>query len=310
MSMASEWLNYHHLYYFWVVAHEGSIVRACTRLRLAQPTVSAQLQELEAALGEALFLREGRRLVLTDTGRHVLGYADEIFSLGRELLGSLHGRGGPRPRRFEVGISDALPKLVAYRLLEPALHLAEPVHLVCREDRAERLLAELSVHGLDLVLSEQPILPSLQVKAYNHLLGESSVSIVGTATLAARHRLDFPRGLDGAPFLLPLADTVLRRALSEWFESVGVRPEVVAEFQDSATLKAFGQAGLGLFAVPTAVETEVRRQYRVDVLGRVESVRERFYAISLERRIKHPAVAAISASARQTLGGGGAATDD
>ena len=296
-----EWLNYHHLLYFWTVAHEGSVARAAEELRLAQPTISGQIRALEASLGEKLFTRSGRHLVPTEIGRVVYRYADEIFALGRELMDTLKDRPTGRPVRLVVGVADAVSKLIAYRLLEPALSLPEPVQVVCREDRPERLLAELAVHGLDLVLSDAPLPPTLRIKAFNHLLGECGVTVFAAPKQAAALRRKFPRSLDGAPFLLPTDGTALRRALDTWFESQGVRVTVAGEFDDPALMKTFGQAGIGAFAAPSVIEREVQAQYSVRVVGRVEEVRERFYAITVERRIKHPAVVAISEQARTRL---------
>jgi LysR family transcriptional activator of nhaA len=245
-----EWLNYHHLLYFWTVAREGSVTRASQQLRLAQPTVSGQLKALEHALGEKLFERTGRRLVLTDVGRVVFRYADEIFSLGRELQDTLKGRPTGRPVRFTVGVADAVPKLVAYRLLLPALSLPEPVHVVCREDKPERLLAELGAHSLDLVIADSPLGAGAKVKAYSHLLGETPVGIFGADALAAAHRRGFPRSLEGAPLLLPTESSSLRRSLDQWLDAEGLRPRVVGEIEDRALLKVFGQAGMGLFPAP------------------------------------------------------------
>jgi LysR family transcriptional activator of nhaA len=290
-----------HLLYSWVVAREGNIARATAVLWLAQPTISAQIRSLEQRLGEKLFHCQGRGLVLTDVGRTVYRYADEIFGLGRELLDVVKGRPAGKPVEFTVGVADALPKLVAHRLLEPALRLEGPLRLVCREDHADRLLAALAVNELDLVPSDAPIPPSVKVRGFSHLLGECGITIFGVARLAAARRRGFPRSLDGAPFLMPAHTTALRRALDPWFEAREMRPEVVAEFEDSALLKVFGQAGQGLFAGPTAIEREICAQYGVRVVGRVAEVRERFYAISAERRIRHPAVSAITEVARDRL---------
>ncbi len=298
-----QWLNYHHLLYFWVVAKEGTIAAACKELNLAQPTISAQLRSLERSLGEKLFTRVGRNLALTETGRVVYRYADEIFSLGRDLLDTVQGRPTGRPLRFNVGVADVLPKLVAYRLLEPALHLPEQVQLVCYEGSPPELLTRLAVYELDLVLSDSPIGPDVKVRAFNHLLGECGVSIFGTKKLATKYRRRFPKSLDGAPFIIPTANTALRRAIEHWFDSADIRPSVFGEFEDSALLKVFGQAGVGLFAAPTVIEKEVQRQYSVKVVGRLESVRERFYAISVEKKVKHPAVLAIANEARRKLFG-------
>ena len=296
-----EWLNYHHLLYFWMVAREGSITQASKQLLLAQPTITGQIRALENTLGEKLFTRSGRSLVLTEVGRLVYRYANEIFSLGRELTDVLKGRPAGRPLRLVVGVSDVLPKLIAYRLLQPALALPEPVHIICHEDRPERLLAELATFGLDLVLTDAPVGSLVRIRAFSHLLGSCGVSFFGTSPLAARYRKNFPASLDGAPFLLPLENSTLRLSLEQWFEAQRIRPRVVGEFQDSALLKVFGEAGVGVFAAPTVTEKEVRRQYGVSVLGRTESVIERFYAISVERKLKHPAVVAISETARAKL---------
>jgi LysR family transcriptional activator of nhaA len=295
------WLNYHHLLYFWTVAREGSVTKACQVLNLTQPAVSAQIRTLERSLGEKLFEKRGRHLALTETGQLVYRYADEIFTVGRELQETLAGRPSGRPTRLVVGVVDALPKLVAYRLLEPALRGPEPVRLVMREDRVERLLPELAVHALDLVLSESPVPPTVRVKAFSHLLGECGVTIFAAPGLAAAHRRRFPASLDGAPFLLPTDNLALRASLEQWFERHAVKPRVVAEIEDSALLEAFGQAGMGFFAAPSIIEREIRRQYDVRVVGRAEDVRERFYAISAERRIRHPAVLALTSSARDDI---------
>lgn len=300
-----EWLNYHHLLYFWTVAKEGSIARACKTLRLAQPTISGQLRMLEETLGEKLFARQGRGLVLTDVGQIVYRYADEIFGLGRELQDVLKGRPRGRPLRLHVGVSDLLPKLIVYRVLQPALAMPERVQIVCLEDSPERLLAELAEHRLDVVLSDVPITAPMRVKAFNHLLGSSSIALFAASSLAVQYRKNFPACLDGAPFLLPVEGATLRRSLDQWFESVGVRAMVVGEFKDRALMATFGQAGAGLFAGPTAIEKELRDHYKVAVVARVEAVVERFYAISVERKLKHPAVVAISEAARDKLFAGG-----
>lgn len=296
-----EWINYHHLLYFWTVAREGSVRKACETLHLAQPTISGQLRQLEDSLGEKLFAKSGRGLVMTEVGQLVYRYAEEIFGLGRELQDVLKGRPRGRPLRLFVGVSDVVPKLIAYRILQPALQLAEPVQLICEEDSTERLLTELAEHRLDVVLSDAPVTPQVRVKAYSHPLGASTMTVFGTPELAARFRRGFPRSLDGAPFLYPPAGSNLRRALDQWFDEHDVRPRVVGEFKDSALLKTFGQAGAGLFVSPAAIEREVRGHYRVNVAGRLDEVSERFYAISVERRLKHPAVVAITEAARGQL---------
>ena len=296
-----ESINYQHLRYFWAVARAGSLTRASEQLSLTPQTVSTQIRDLEKALGEKLFHRTGRRLVLTDVGQLVYRYADEIFSLGQELMETLQGRPSGRPLRLVVGVADVLPKLIAHRLIEPALQLEEPVQVVCREDRPEKLIAELAVHGLDVVLSDAPIPPGVKVRAYNHLLGECGVTFVASARLADTCRKKFPRSLERAPVLLPTENTVLRRALGQWFTEQGIHPMIAGEFEDSALLKVFGQAGVGIFAVPSAIEDEVERQYAVRQVGTADGVVERFYAISVERKVRHPAIAAICTSARTEL---------
>ncbi|MCF6291367.1 MAG: transcriptional activator NhaR [Desulfobacterales bacterium] len=292
-----EWLNYHHLYYFWSVAREESISRASERLRLAPSTISAQVAKLEEMLGDKLFHRAGRGLKLTETGQVIFRYADEIFTLGREMLDTVRGRPVSGPLRLVVGIVDALPKLVVRKLLEPALRLPEQIRLVCHEGKEEQLLAELSVHSLDIMLTDTPVKPGLSVKAYSHLLGECGVSFFAVKRIGAGLREGFPGSLDGAPMLLPSPMSALRGSLDRWFDSVNIRPMITGEFDDQALLKVFGQAGDGVFAAPSIIEEEVRRQHNVMVVGRAEAVREQFYAISVERIIKHPAVVAVQKAA-------------
>jgi LysR family transcriptional regulator, transcriptional activator of nhaA len=296
-----EWLNYHHLLYFLIVAREGGLTQAGKVLHVSHPTLSAQVHALEGALGEKLFTRVGRRLVLTELGRVVYRYAEEIFSLGREMVDTVKGRATGRPLRLHVGVVDVVPKLVVRELLEPALRLADPVRLICREGPYEQLLAELSLHTLDIVIADGPVPPGSSVRAFNHLLGECGVGLFATAALAKAYRRGFPGSLEGAPVLLPLENLPLRRALNQWFDAHDVRPKVVAEFQDSALLKVFGADGMGVFPAPLAVEKQVCQQYAVQLVGTVESVSERFYALSIERRLKHPAVMAISQAARREL---------
>jgi len=296
-----DWLNYHHLLYFWAAAREGSISRACEQLQLAQPTVSAQIQKLEKSLGEKLFNRVGRNLVLTDTGQLVYRYADEIFSLGRELTDAIKGRPTGRPLQLTVGAPEVIPKLIVHRLLQPALQLDEPVQLVCREGKLDPLLQELAMHNLDIVLSDSPVGSLSHIRAFNHSLGDCAVTIFGEADLAKKYRRGFPNSLEGAPMLLSTSNTWLRRAMDKWFDDRNIRPQLVAEFDDCALMKVFGQTGLGLFPGPAAIEKEIRRQYNVRVVGRVEEVREQYFAISVERKLKHPAVLAISQAARDEL---------
>ncbi len=296
-----DWLNYHHLYYFWLVAREGSIARAAEQLHLAHPTISKQLHQLEASFDDKLFHRVGRNLELTEFGQIVFRYAEEIFSTGRELQDAVKGRPSSRPLRFVVGIPDVLPKLVAHRLLKPALELPDEVHMVCHEGRHDELLAELAVHRLDIVLSDSPVNPSSRVRAFNHLLGECGLTFFAKADLAAKYRRKFPSSLEQAPLLIPTERTAVRRELEQWFYDQNLRPKIVGEFEDTALMKVFGQDGMGVFPAPTAIEKDVCRQYSVRVVGHVEAVRERYYAISVERRIKHPAVLAICNLAREMI---------
>lgn len=294
-------LNYHHLRYFWAVAREGGVMRASEKLHVSQPTVSGQIRELERALGERVFARSGRKLELTELGRVVYRYADEIFALGSELLDTVRGRPTGRPVRLSVGVAMVVPKLVAYRLLQPALELPDPIEIHCMEDRPERLFEALAVHSLDVVLADSPVPPGARIRAYNHLLGECGVAIYAAPALAKAHRRGFPGCLDRAPMLLPTGISALRRSLDDWFESRSIRPRLVGEFDDSAQLKVFGQAAKGLFPAADAVDEEIRAQYGVRRLGVLPGIRERFYAISAERRLKHPAVMAISEKARTDL---------
>ncbi len=300
-------LNYQHLLYFWTVAREGGLVPAGRVLRLSHPTLSAQIRALEERLGEKLFSRVGRKLVLTDVGRVALGYADEIFGLGRELVEAVHGRRTGRVRRLDVGVVDVLSKLLVRSLLQPALGLAEPVRLVCHEGTFDHLLSRLAEHTLDILLADSPVPSGSAVRAHHHLLGESGVGLFATGSLAQTYREGFPGSLDGAPFLLPIESLTLRRSLNLWFERHRVAPRVVAEFEDSALMKVFGADGVGVFPAPLAAAADVQEHYRVELLGAADRVSERVYAISAERRLEHPAVIAIVRAAGQEVltGAGG-----
>jgi len=295
------WLNYHHLYYFWLIRREGSLTAASKKLRLAPSTVSSQLNRLEEALNGKLFHRSGRNLVLTDLGHLVYRYADEIFSLGNELINEIQGHTGPSLPSFRVGVVDVIPKLVTCRILEPVFDLPARMQLVCHEGKEEKLLGELALHQLDVVLTDTPIRPGMSIKAYNHLLGDSSVSFFASPTLAATLEGTFPQCLHRAPMLMPMSMTAVRRALDQWLDKLQIEPLIAGEFDDSALLSVFGQAGRGVFLAPTIIEKEVSQQYQVEVIGRTSAVREKFYAISVERIIRHPAVACISAAAQTRL---------
>jgi LysR family transcriptional activator of nhaA len=294
-----ERLNYQHLFYFWNVAREGSVTRASQKLGLAQPTVSGQIAVFESSIGAQLFRKEGRKLVMTETGRTVFNYADEIFSLGRELGSALKNRAGAVSVRLSVGVSNALPKLVVYRLLEPAL--AAHNQIICQEDKTERLLAELPVHGVDLVLSDWPATGGTDARIYNHPIGECGVAAFAASELQQRYRKNFPHCLDGAPLLLPTSNTALRRSLDQWLDANSLFPKIVAEVEDSALLKTFGAAGVGVFMAPTAVRAQVEEQYGVKHIATLDGVSERFYAITAQRKIKHAGVVTILEGARNWL---------
>jgi len=292
-----EWLNYHHLLYFWTVARAGSIARASQELRLSQPTISNQLKSLEGSLGQQLFERQGRRLVLTDVGRTVLRYADDIFRTGRELQQALKGLPTGERVRLVVGVADVIPKRVAALLLESAVEAVPRLALVCRESPLRQLLAELALHELDVVLSDSPASEEIKVRAFNHPLVDCGVVFLASRELAHLSK-GFPRSLDGAPVLLPAPGTAVRRGLESWFEAQAVHPEIAGEFDDSALLEAFGARGMGLVPAPAIIEKEMAATHGFLSVGRTEEVRERFYAISVERRLRHPAVAAIAEAAR------------
>jgi len=301
-----EWLNYHHLLYFWSVAKHGSIVRASEELHLAHPTISGQIHRLEDVLGEKLFVRRGRNLALTEAGRVAFRYADEIFSLGREFVDTLKGRSTGRPLRLVVGVADVLAPSLVRRFLQPAFRLGQEVQVICRADKSvEEFIAELALHRVDVVIADGPAGPGVAVRAFNHLLGECGTTFLAAARLAASARRRFPRSLGGRRFLMTKAPSAVRRTLEQWFDAQGIRPKIVAEFDDSALAKDFAQEGIGVFAVPTVIEAEVRRQYRVRLVGRAPAVRQQFYAISVERKIKHPAVAAVCETARKDIFTGG-----
>ena len=294
-------INYKHLHYFWAVAREGGVARASERLHLTPQTISGQLSLLEKHLGAELFTRVGRNLEITETGRQVLSYADEIFSLGGELEEIMHQLPEGRPQLFRVGVVDVLPKSIAHRILQPALKMPEPVRVIFVKARLDTLLAELAVHRLDLVLADRPIPSTVSTRGYSHKLGECDISFFATKALADRLSGPFPDCLNGMPMLLPGKGTQLRSEIDQWRDKNRVHPQIVAEFDDSALMKAFGQQGAGIFIAPAAIEKEVEVQYQVSAIGKIEQVKEQFYAISVERRIYHPVVSAIMEAARETL---------
>lgn len=296
-----EWLNYHHLRYFWTVAKEGSVSRAAAKLHVSQPSISEQMRELESALGEKLFRREGRNNKLTEAGQVVFGFAEEIFALGREMMNAVKQRPGAKSLRLYVGVVDSFPKLVTNEILKPVFSLPQTVHVICREGKMEDLLAQLAAHRLDIVLSDEPASSSVNFKTFNHPLGATGTTFCAEKRLAARVKRNFPKSLHEAPALLPSENTPFRRALESWFRSQRIQPSIVAEFEDLALMKVMASEGRGFIAVPTVAVNEARERYGFHTIGKADQCRMQFHAITAERRIVHPAVAAISAQARHIL---------
>ena len=291
--MKSAALNFHHLRYFWIVAREGSVTRAARRLGVAVQTISVQIARLEQSLGKALLVPQGRRLVPTEAGRLALAYADQIFQLGERMDAALRDTDAANTLRLAVGISDALPKLIAYRLMEAVFHLPQQVRLVCREGEFDTLLAELALHRLDVVLTDRPAPHGGNLKVFSHALGDFEITLFGAPALAVRYRKEFPHSLDGAPMLLPTRGNALRGQIERWLETHDVAPLVVGDFEDSALLTTFGRAGIGLFPAPSVLGADIAAQLGAEPVGVLDEVREQYYAISNERRIRHPAVEAI-----------------
>ncbi len=295
------WLNYQHLYYFWQVARCGSVTEAASLLRLAQPTISAQLKSFEDTLGEKLFERDGRGLKLTETGQLASRYADQIFNIGQEFLDVLDGKTPGTRREFKVGISDVVPKSLAYRLIEPAFEPNANTTVHCLEDKTEKLLAQLSIAEIDLVIADRPLPPDVRVKAYNHFVGQSGVSFLAAAGLKSKFKKNFPLSLNSAPLLLPTADSAVRHALDQWFDKLGIAPQCVGAFQDRALMKPAARSGKGIMFVPTVVEAEVRKEFNLELVGRTTEVQEQIYLISIERRIKNPLVLKICEAGQNKL---------
>lgn len=294
-------LNYKQLYYFWSVAKYAGVTRAAEQLNLTPQTISGQLSELEQTLGTKLFIRKGKRLTLSSTGQIAFAQADEIFHIGNELEALLRGHQDEGDLVFRVGVSDVIPKAIAYQLLSPAIHITEPVRLICIEDKLDVLVAELAIHKIDLVITDRSLSSDLSVKGFSHLLGESPLAFYATNTLANQLREGFPRSLDGAPLLLPGKHSEARKALDRWFSFNNIYPRVKGEFDDSALMKKFGQEGIGVFPAPKAIANEIQRQHSVEIVGTIESLSSRYYAISAERKLRHPAVVAICDFAQNNL---------
>lgn len=294
-------INYKQLYYFWSVAKYGGVTRAAEQLHLTPQTISGQVSELAQSLGVALFHRSGRRLKLTSAGELAFSHAEEIFQSGKTLEALIKGHQHQGDLLFRVGVSNVVPKSIAYSLLSPAIHISEPVRLICFEDKLELLFAELAIHNIDLVIADRPLYSDTGVKGFSHLLGECATAFYAVPELARQIREGFPQSLDGAPLLMPGPESAMRPALEHWFAQQSITPRVKAEFDDSGLMKAFGQEGIGLFPAPEVIKAQAARQHGVEIAGTTEEVTCRYYAISTERRIRHPALAAISQSAQSKL---------
>lgn len=295
------WLNYQHLYYFWHVARCGSVTEASQQLRLAQPTISAQLKSFEEVLGEKLFEREGRSLKLTEAGQLANRYAEQIFNIGQEFLDVLDGKAHGTRREFKVGIADVVPKSLAYRLIEPAFSADTGAMVYCFEDKTERLLAQLSIGEIDLVVADRPLPPNVKVKAFNHFIGECGVSLLGVRALANKYKKNFPKSLNAAPLLLPTADSAVRHELDQWFDKLGIAPQCVGAFQDRALMKLAARNGKGIMIVPSVAEAEVKEEFKLELVGRSTDVKEQIYLISIERRLKNPLVVQICSEGQKKL---------
>jgi LysR family transcriptional regulator, transcriptional activator of nhaA len=296
-----EWLNYHHLRYFWTVARKGGVRKAAEELHVSQPSISAQLRVLEESLGQKLFRRSGRNLVLTETGQLVLNYADEIFSAGRELMNAVKQRPGKHPVRLNIGLTDAFPKLIAWQILRAAFRSDEPVHVVCREGELGPLVNHLQAHRLDIVLADEPASSTLKTKTFNHRLGDSGLTFCAVPALAAKLRSNFPQSLNGSPALLPATNMGMRAALETWFDTHEIRPRLVGEFEDSALMEVCSSGGRGFTVVHTVVDRTALKHYNLRVIAKVKDCRSEFYAITAERRVKHPAAVAITEHAYSHL---------
>lgn len=296
-----EWLNYHHLLYFWAVAKQGGLRKASEVLRVSQPSMSAQIKALEESLGERLFQRKGRNLVLTETGHAVFGYADEIFALGRELVDTVRQRPTSRTLRLRVGIEDSFPKLMSYEILRPVLDGNSPMRLVCHEGKSEDLMAQLAAYRLDMVLADQPATSGAKLTVFSHLLGECSVAVCATKPMATRLRKGFPGSLNGAPALLPTPNTALRRSLDQWFQVQGIRPKLVAEFEDGALMKVAAANGRGFIPVPSVAESECRSYFGLEPIGNIKDCKDRFYLLTAERRVDHPGISMITDNAKKLI---------
>lgn len=299
-------MNYKHLLYFWVTAKAGGIMRAGEQLHTTPQTLSGQIKLLEEWFGRKLFKKTGRQLELTEDGRLALGYADQIFTLGAELEAAVRTTarsGGQATLDFKVGVADSVTKSIAYRLLEPALSIAEPVRLICSEGKFADLLAQLALNRLDLVIADEPMSRRLSVRAFNHPLGGTSMGFFCTPALKAQLQGAFPQCLNGQPLLIQGTQASVRQQLEGWLTRHGIQPHIVGEFDDGALMTAFGREGRGIFMAPSAVQAATMQQFGVELIGQTDELREEFYAVSVEKRISHPCVVAITEAARATLFG-------
>ena len=296
-----DWLNYHHLRYFWTVARKGGVRKAAEELHVSQPSISAQLRLLEDALGEKLFRRSGRSLVLTEAGHMALSYADEIFSAGRELVSAIKRHPGARPLRLNVGLTDAFPKLIAFQILKAAFHYADAIHLICREGEIGPLVNQLQTHRLDIVLADEPASSTLKAKTFNHRLGHSGITFCAMPPLASKLRRNFPKSLDGAPALLPSENMGMRKMLETWFDAQDIRPRVIGEFEDSALMEVCSSGGRGFTVVHTVIDRSALKHYGLRVIAKTKDCGSDFFAITAERRVKHPAAMAITEHAYSQL---------
>lgn len=296
-----EWLNFHHLRYFWVVARKGGVRKAAEELHVSQPSISAQLGLLEGSLGHKLFKRSGRNLVLTEMGQLVLSYADEIFSSGRELMNAVRQRPTKHPLRLNIGLTDAFPKMIAFQILKAAFRLDDAIHIICREGEIGPLVAQLAAHRLDIVLADEPASSSLKAKTFNHRLGRSGITFCAVPAVAAKLKRNFPQSLDGAPALLPTENMGMRAALESWFDTRGIRPRLVGEFEDTALMEVCSAGGRGFTVVHSVIDRTALKHYDLRVIAKVEECGSDFYAITAERRVKHPAAMAITEHAYSTL---------
>ena len=299
--MQPRFINYQHLYYFWATVHYGGVTKASIKLKLAQPTISAQLKTFEDTFGEKLFQKDGRNLKLTEAGKIAHKYADRIFSIGQELIDVLDGRTSHQHKEFKIGISDVVPKTMAYRLIKPAIKEQNNTTIVCLEDKTERLLAELAIGDLDLVIADRPISHNSNIKAFNHFMGDSSISFLCTANFKKLYQKNFPLSLDNAPMLIPTLESTLRQELEKWFRVKNIKPNILGSFQDSALMKIAASDKKGIIPVPTVVASEIMKEYGLINLGTVKEVKESLYLISLDRRLKHPIILDICSEGQKNL---------